>query len=315
MALRILINGAKGRMGHAVADAAKDMGVTVGAAVDVGFLDELVVELHDPEVDVDLVPFERDHFRVADLVPLVVELDELDGRFDVARLVVRLFIDHPQPRDAVVHLEQASRGLEPLDLDVQRVDLRLLGGQVGLRPDEQVVKPNADPMPAAGAMYARWTAAVQDNSSAATGASAFDFQGDGVAEVIQQDECFARVYDGATGAVQLQIMNSSATIHEYPLVADVDGDGNSEFVVVANFADPQNITDCQAATPGWTARDGLNAFTVRATRGDRLDWVTIRFCWNDHTTRSFGAPLGTVVQYIRDMESLIEAAERDGAAA
>jgi 4-hydroxy-tetrahydrodipicolinate reductase len=36
MSLTILINGAKGRMGHAVADAAKDSGVTVGAAVDLG---------------------------------------------------------------------------------------------------------------------------------------------------------------------------------------------------------------------------------------------------------------------------------------
>lgn len=32
----ILINGAKGRMGHAVAAAAQDMGLTVGAAVDLG---------------------------------------------------------------------------------------------------------------------------------------------------------------------------------------------------------------------------------------------------------------------------------------
>lgn len=36
MALTILINGAKGRMGLAVASAAKEMGVSVGGAVDVG---------------------------------------------------------------------------------------------------------------------------------------------------------------------------------------------------------------------------------------------------------------------------------------
>lgn len=36
MPLSILINGSKGRMGHAVATAAKDIGVNVGAAVDVG---------------------------------------------------------------------------------------------------------------------------------------------------------------------------------------------------------------------------------------------------------------------------------------
>ena len=36
MALSILINGAKGRMGHALADAAASAGLTIGAAVDVG---------------------------------------------------------------------------------------------------------------------------------------------------------------------------------------------------------------------------------------------------------------------------------------
>jgi 4-hydroxy-tetrahydrodipicolinate reductase len=36
MALKVLINGSKGRMGHALADAAKDLGIDVGAAVDVG---------------------------------------------------------------------------------------------------------------------------------------------------------------------------------------------------------------------------------------------------------------------------------------
>ena len=36
MPLRILINGSKGRMGHVLADTAKEMGFVVGAAVDVG---------------------------------------------------------------------------------------------------------------------------------------------------------------------------------------------------------------------------------------------------------------------------------------
>src|SRR5690606_26787703 len=108
-----------------------------------------------------------------------------------------------------------------------------------------------------GAMYSRWTSPIQDNSSAATGSSVFDFQGDGAAEVSYQDECYARIYDGATGSVKLEIMNSSATIHEYPLVADVDGDGNSEFVVVANFAEPLNVENCQAKTPNFVPRKGV----------------------------------------------------------
>ena len=48
---RILINGAKGRMGHALTDAAKDLKLTVGAAVDVG--DDIAAALASCDVVVD----------------------------------------------------------------------------------------------------------------------------------------------------------------------------------------------------------------------------------------------------------------------
>ena len=51
MALSILINGAKGRMGAALATAAGEMNLTVGAAVDVG--DDIAVGLQRCEVIVD----------------------------------------------------------------------------------------------------------------------------------------------------------------------------------------------------------------------------------------------------------------------
>jgi hypothetical protein len=86
----------------------------------------------------------------------------------------------------------------------------------------------------AGAIYRRWSAVTQDQSSNATGSSVFDFQGDGIAEVTYNDECYARVYSGSDGKVLLKIENSSATIHEYPIVVDADADGNSEILMVAN---------------------------------------------------------------------------------
>ncbi|MDO8544121.1 MAG: 4-hydroxy-tetrahydrodipicolinate reductase [Opitutaceae bacterium] len=51
MPLTILINGAKGRMGNAVAAAAKDMAITVGGAVDVG--DDLAAAARGCDVIVD----------------------------------------------------------------------------------------------------------------------------------------------------------------------------------------------------------------------------------------------------------------------
>ena len=51
MPLRILINGAKGRMGHALATATTDLGLTVGAAVDAG--DDLAAGMKNADVVVD----------------------------------------------------------------------------------------------------------------------------------------------------------------------------------------------------------------------------------------------------------------------
>jgi 4-hydroxy-tetrahydrodipicolinate reductase len=51
MPVTILINGAKGRMGHAVAAAAKDMNLPVGAAIDAG--DDLAAALRPCDVIVD----------------------------------------------------------------------------------------------------------------------------------------------------------------------------------------------------------------------------------------------------------------------
>jgi hypothetical protein len=146
------------------------------------------------------------------------------------------------------------------------------------RNGEQIVKLPNDPMPAAGAIYTRWVQVAQDKSSAATGSSVFDFQGDGVAEVAYQDECYARVYDGATGEVKLQILNSSATIHEYPLVADVDGDGNSEFVVVANYSDTAANNLCLMKDANYVQRRGV---FVYGAGGD--NWVPTRKLWTQHT--------------------------------
>ncbi|HSI06529.1 MAG TPA: hypothetical protein VLC93_18725, partial [Myxococcota bacterium] len=78
-----------------------------------------------------------------------------------------------------------------------------------------------------------WQYQTQDESSAVTGTSVFDFQGDGKAEVLYNDECFFRVFEGATSNILYERPNSHRTATEYPIVVDVDGDSNSEIVVVS----------------------------------------------------------------------------------
>ncbi|MDH3625331.1 MAG: FG-GAP-like repeat-containing protein [Myxococcales bacterium] len=116
-----------------------------------------------------------------------------------------------------------------------------------------------------------WSLAVQDLSSSVTGSSVFDFEGDGEAEVIYNDECTLYILSGKTGEKLLEMANSSRTAAEYPLIVDVDADGNSEFVVPAN--DDQIVRDgCAVGT------HGLFAF------GDINDkWVRTRRVWNQHS--------------------------------
>ncbi|MEQ9323103.1 MAG: CARDB domain-containing protein [Polyangiaceae bacterium] len=94
-----------------------------------------------------------------------------------------------------------------------------------------------------------WSTTTQDISSSRTGSSVFDFQGDGAAEVLYNDECFFHIYDGTTGQELLNpvIPGSSRTAAEYPLVADVDGDGNAEMIVIGNSDQARNRDDCDSA--------------------------------------------------------------------
>jgi hypothetical protein len=133
----------------------------------------------------------------------------------------------------------------------------------------------AQPTPALGV---KWNKVTQDASSNVTGSSVFDFEGDGAAEVVYGDECYFRVYSGQTGDVLFETASSSATIHEYPVVADVDGDNNTEVVVVSNDRNHgTGTTTCPGYGSGEAPRYGVFVY------GDANDkWVRTRRIWNQH---------------------------------
>lgn len=116
-----------------------------------------------------------------------------------------------------------------------------------------------------------WLKPTQDCSSAATGSSVFDFDGDGRAEVVYADETTLRIYDGANGDVKWSACNTSGTLTEYPLVADVDNDGHADLIVISNDYSPITCKDRDEKTRG-----------VRIY-GDTLGkWVRTRSIWNQH---------------------------------
>jgi hypothetical protein len=105
-----------------------------------------------------------------------------------------------------------------------------------------------------------WTNYVTDLSGA-SGASLFDFEGDGVPEVVYIDEVEMVAYDGPTGAVKFYSTDhASDTMMDYPVIADVDADGHAEIVV---------------GHAGWNF-----ALSVYGDRDDT--WAPARPLWNQH---------------------------------
>ena len=129
------------------------------------------------------------------------------------------------------------------------------------------------------AISVKWSHDTQDLSSNVTGSSVFDFEGDGAAEVVYNDECYSRVFKGTDGTVLLEIPNSTGTIHEYPVIVDVNGDNHTEYVVVANDRNHLAGSPTCAAPQGqtYTPRHGVFVY------GDPNNkWVRTRRVWNQH---------------------------------
>lgn len=153
-----------------------------------------------------------------------------------------------------------------------------------------MLKPN----PATMTIDVVWQVQNHDLSSSVTGSSVFDFEGDGKAEVIYADECFLWVFDGQTGAVRFATSTTSFTATEASVVADVDGDGHAEIVMVSNRADPSaagwkcmDANGVPSTVNGvtWTpspaadkAYSGIHVFGDKAS-----SWVGTRTLWNQHT--------------------------------
>ena len=79
----------------------------------------------------------------------------------------------------------------------------------------------------------RWRAPIEDTTTA-TGSAAFDFDGDGAAELVYGDHFDVRIYRGKDGVILFRDRTGSSTGSESPVIADLDGDGEAELVVVTD---------------------------------------------------------------------------------
>ncbi|MEO9853196.1 MAG: hypothetical protein ABJF65_20265, partial [Reichenbachiella sp.] len=114
---------------------------------------------------------------------------------------------------------------------------------------------------------------INEGSSGFTGCTVFDFNDDKAAEVIYRGETYVHIIDGTTGNSLKQIKCTSRTFEEYPVVADVDGDGASEICVSCSFDDNTSFT------PYSNGRYG-HIRVFEADGGE--NWQPSRPIWNQH---------------------------------
>ncbi|UXX78924.1 gliding motility-associated C-terminal domain-containing protein [Reichenbachiella carrageenanivorans] len=114
---------------------------------------------------------------------------------------------------------------------------------------------------------------ITEGSSGFTGCTVFDFNDDKAAEVIYRGEKYVHIIDGKTGVSLKQIFCTSRTYEEYPIVADVDGDGASEICVSCSY---DNNTPFSPYSLGQYAH--IRVFEA----GGGENWQPSRPIWNQH---------------------------------
>lgn len=136
-----------------------------------------------------------------------------------------------------------------------------------------------------------WRKVVNEETSGNTGCTLFDFNGDGKSEVVYRDEKYIYIIDGTTGASAAPQPCVSRTNREYPIVADVDADGNSELCVTCRTVDfYPNGSITNPNDPNYSKTDLANFCDlnqaqysqVRIFRSGGEPWVPARRVWNQH---------------------------------
>ncbi|MEQ9467843.1 MAG: LamG-like jellyroll fold domain-containing protein, partial [Ekhidna sp.] len=122
-----------------------------------------------------------------------------------------------------------------------------------------------------------WIHPIKEGSSGFTGCSLFDFDGDGAVEVVYRSEESLLIVDGVgngdnTTTERREIACVSRTQEEYPVIADVDGDGASEICVTCYFNN---------STP-FNPYENSEFSHVRVFESDGEAWMPARGVWNQH---------------------------------
>jgi uncharacterized repeat protein (TIGR02543 family)/uncharacterized repeat protein (TIGR01451 family) len=120
----------------------------------------------------------------------------------------------------------------------------------------------------------KWEAAAP----AGTGMSLFDFNLDGIGEIVCCDDTEVRLIDGRAAApVTLNSFRevTSWTLRRAPVVADVDGDGQAELILTGGRS------AAAAGSQEAATRERYNGY-LRVFKGDGVPWPAARRVWNQY---------------------------------
>ncbi len=123
-----------------------------------------------------------------------------------------------------------------------------------------------------------WSFAILEVNSGFTGCSLYDFDGDGASEVVHRSEDQLFILSGEAGLTDAQRVRGSMpcrsrTQEEYPVIADVDGDGDIEICVACYF---------NSNTPFDPYRNTQFSNIQVFESGNNESWVSGRSIWNQH---------------------------------
>ena len=197
-------------------------GIPVPADLDGDGLMEVIAGTHIQEWDGRL----RCTTDLRDGWPAVADLDgDGDGEIVVSGSSAVQIFDHNCGLIDAWPLEDDGRGGPPTIADYDGDGVP----EIGLPSKEIYMAYELD-----GTL--KWTTPVRDGSSNCTGSAVFDFEEDGYAEVVYADEVDLWIISGYSGRPLLRYRgHSSGTDNEYPLIVDVDGDGETEILHAGNF--------------------------------------------------------------------------------
>ena len=149
--------------------------------------------------------------------------------------------------------------------------------------------------PTSSSFSMMWSLAV-DEDSYSNGATTFDFNHDNEMEVLMSDQSTIKILNGANGNLLTQLSFGECTVMQYPIIADVDADGNAEIAICGQFGAGHTNTGhlvifCSSTVPWAPARKVWNQYMYNVTNVNQ-DLSVPTYIYNNAST--FTDPQGVV---------------------